>query len=387
VSGSFAGELLTTTHLADPQEWRTRAIAAGEATDDAVVAAARAVIAARASDEFTPFDGNLDGVDGLPDLLTSDEAIAPTRLEAYATCPHAYFVQRLLRVEPLEQPEDLLTISALDIGNFLHESLDELAKEGDLPEVGAPWTTAQRERLQHIALAKAEGFEERGVTGHPRLWAVEREQLLHDLVRILDDDDTVRALRGATVLASELAFGTGDEPPVEIPVPGGRVLMKGSADRVDESVDGTLVVIDLKTGSESSYKDIEKAGDRLVGGTKLQLPVYAHAARRQYGAKDVRAEYWFVRRGMKRIELPLEAVEAQYAETVGLLARSIRDGVFPARPPETPDFLWVRCPYCNPDGIGHGEARERWERKRRDTSLAEYVGLVEPAALEAGDDE
>lgn len=381
VSGSFAGELLATTALADGQEWRTRAIAAGLTLGDPVVNAGTTMVDARRSSAFTRFDGDLSGVDGLPDLLTAEVVIAPTTLESYASCPHAYFMQRLLRVQPLEQPEDILTIRPLDVGSFLHESMDELATEGPLPQHGAPWTTAQRARLQQIALNKARAFERRGLTGHPRLWAVQREQLLHDLVRILDDDDRVRAERGATVIASELTFGMRGAEPVDIPVPGGRIRMKGSADRVDRDINGALVVIDMKTGSDRTYKQIVGAEDPFVGATKLQLPVYAHAARAAFGAADVRAEYWFVRRDMKRIDLPLAAIETDYAATLAVLARSIRDGRFPNRPPEQPDFRWVQCPYCNPDGIGHGDARERWERKRQDAALFELVSLIEPGTV------
>lgn len=223
VSGSFAGELLTTSQLADEQEWRTRAIAAGDPTDDGAVRAAKTLSQARAGGTFTRYDGNLAGVRGLPDLLTSEMTVSPTALEAYATCPHAWFVQRLLGIEPLQQPEDIITIRAFDIGSFLHETLDELAKEAplELPQQGRPWTAAQRERLQQLAQRKAEEFEQRGLTGHPRLWAVEREQLLHDLVRILDDDDAERSSRGASVIASELEFGMHGFPPVEISVPWG----------------------------------------------------------------------------------------------------------------------------------------------------------------------
>ena len=32
------------------------------------------------------------------------EPVPPTALEAYAECPHAYFVRHLLRVGPVEQP-------------------------------------------------------------------------------------------------------------------------------------------------------------------------------------------------------------------------------------------------------------------------------------------
>ncbi len=42
----------------------------------------------------------------------------------------------------------------------------------------------------------------------------------------------------------------------------------------------------------------------------------------------------------------------------------------------------MQCGYCNPDGLGHGEARTRWERKRADPALKVYVALVEPEALD-----
>jgi hypothetical protein len=55
-------------------------------------------------------------------------------------------------------------------------------------------------------------------------------------------------------------------------------------------------------------------------------------------------------------------------------------GLFPPKAPDTADFAWVQCPYCNPDGIGHAENRERWERKRHDPVLRELVALVDPEA-------
>jgi hypothetical protein len=55
-------------------------------------------------------------------------------------------------------------------------------------------------------------------------------------------------------------------------------------------------------------------------------------------------------------------------------------GLFPHRPPA--DDGWgdrVPCAYCDPDGLGTGEHRDRWARKRTDPRLAAYVALVEPA--------
>ena len=52
------------------------------------------------------------------------------------------FVGRLLGVEPLEQPEEIITISPLDIGNLIHYSMDEFIRDraASLPTFGAPWT-------------------------------------------------------------------------------------------------------------------------------------------------------------------------------------------------------------------------------------------------------
>ena len=63
-------------------------------------------------------------------------------------------------------------------------------------------------------------------------------------------------------------------PPVAVEVPRGRVLMVGSADKVDQTRDGVLLVTDIKTGSARTFMVLND--DPVAAGTKLQLPVYAH---------------------------------------------------------------------------------------------------------------
>jgi hypothetical protein len=46
----------------------------------------------------------------------------------------------------------------------------------------------------------------------------------------------------------------------------------------------------------------------------------------------------------------------------------------------------VQCPYCNPDGIGHSENRERWEHKRADPVLRELITLIDPAGVPCDDE-
>jgi ATP-dependent helicase/nuclease subunit B len=385
-SPSYASSL-TTDPPATEQEWRVRAASARQDLHDPVVDNGVTMIQARASDPLTRFDGNLGGVDGLPDYTNGELTISPTGLETYADCPHQFFVKRLLKVEPIEQPEELVTISALDIGNLMHKTFEYLVKElaDDLPSYGEPWMPEHKQRLAEIAGAKAREFEAAGLTGHPRLWQRERVRILADLAWMLDDDSAWRDERVARVVASELSFGMNGAPPVEVRVPGGRVRLRGSADKIDQGKDGTLYVTDIKTGSMTSFKGLGEA-DPVLGGTKLQLPVYAHAARQQLDepTTPVEASYWFVRKDRgKRIPVPLTPiVEQTYAHALGVIVSSIAAGMFPPRPPDQPDYGYVKCAYCNPDGVGYGEARPRWERKRLDPALAAYVGLVEPDAFE-----
>ncbi|TDW78017.1 ATP-dependent helicase/DNAse subunit B [Kribbella pratensis] len=388
-SASYAGSLTKATMPATEQEWQTRAAAAGLWVQDGVLVRARELLRGRGSNAFTRFDGDLSGVSGLPEYAVEDRIASPTSLESYATCPHAYFVERLLQVEPLEAPEDLLVISPVQIGNLIHNSLDAFVTRlaGSLPTNGEPWTADQRQLLLAIGADLADQFEAEGLTGHPRLWQRERLRILGDLMVLLTDDDRWRAERSASVVASELRFGFDSERPVEIPVPSGRVLLRGSADKVDLGADGTIYVTDVKTGGFSRYEGIES--DPVAGGTKLQLPVYAYAARARLGepSTPVEASYWFVRRGGKRIPVPLTPeVEERYVDTLDVIVSSIAAGYFPPKAPEVPDFLWVQCPYCNPDGIGHSEVRARWDRKRHDPVLERLVRLIDPTALEAGDE-
>ncbi|MFK5634042.1 PD-(D/E)XK nuclease family protein [Ornithinimicrobium sp. LYQ103] len=388
-SPSFAGTLRTTMHPATEQEWRVRVHLAHVAPPDPVVAATQQLLQARRSTTtFSRFDGNLAGVAGLPDHGAGTTAVSPTALESYATCPHAYFLQRLLKVEPVEAPEEIITISASDLGTLVHEAMDalvtEAAERGELPGYAQPWTTDQRARLLELGEDLGAHYQAEGRTGHPRLWAREQQRVRMVLDRMLTDDDARRAELDAAVVASELAFGLGGTAPVRVGLADGRqVLLRGSADKVDRRRDGTLLVTDIKTGRKKSFKDINE-NDPVLGGTKLQLPAYALAARAAYGQEHtpVEALYWFTGRDTGRVQLPLTAaVMERYAETLAVLVDGITRGSFPQRAPETADYMYVTCWACNPDGLGHAAIRERWELLRATPELRDYTGLVEPDAL------
>jgi ATP-dependent helicase/nuclease subunit B len=382
---SFAYAVTHTEFPATEQEYRLRAGVA----DDPVVEAGSRVVRARRSHDFTRFDGNLAGVE-VPSPI--DEVVSSTRLESWAECPFAYFVNHLLHVEPVDDPARLLTISAWDRGSLVHEILqsfvdDVLARPAvDRPHPDRRWSAIDHARMRELAEGVCDDYEARGLTGRPVFWRRERAQILALADRFLTEDDAHRADDGTRPVAAELRFGYGDDGestgPVVLSLADGRDLrFRGSADRVDVGDDGTIHVVDYKTGRSDDFRQLgpENPDER---GTKLQLPVYGMAARQFVGRGDapVRAHYWFIseREGYRRIGYAVDdQVLARVGATLATIVEGIERGAFPARP-DASGTPWVTCPYCDPDGLGVADLRRDWERKRNHPAVAAYAGMAEP---------
>jgi ATP-dependent helicase/nuclease subunit B len=345
------------------------------------VARGRSLTTARASRDFTRYDGNLAtlGARLAPLGLTgTDRSVSPTRLELWAGCPHAYFVRHVLHIEPVERPEEVLQLSPLDRGSIIHEVLDRFLREG----AQAPWTDRDRTRLHEIADEECAGAVARGVTGRRLLWDRERRLMTAELDDFLTADGTYRSERHAETLATELAFGVADATmdAVEFALSDGRQLrLRGKADRVDRA-GHHLIVIDYKTGSHERYVGLGP-DNPVDNGHRLQLPVYAYAARAAFGAPEtpVEAAYWFVGRGENR--LIGYDVDAQVDEVFDATVRAIVDGIeagcFVANPPPPGPRPFVSCQYCDPDGLGTADRWRDWERKYAAPELDGYRALLE----------
>ena len=96
--------------------------------------------------------------------------------------------------------------------------------------------------------------------------------------------------------------------------------------RVDVAQDGRrAVVMDYKTGSSRQYRKMED--DPLMARKRLQLPVYALAVRETLlPDAALRAEYWFISAngGYIRVPVTLDAIEAQFRNTVQAIAGGVR---------------------------------------------------------------
>jgi RecB family exonuclease len=385
---SFAHAVRHRAFPATGQEHRLGAGARGAPLDGRAAQGA-AVIRARRSPAFTRFDGNLAGV-GVPSPL--DSVVSSTRLEGWAKCPFAYFVERLLEVAPIEDPAQQLEMSALVRGSLVHEVFEQFVSEvlarppERRPAPDQPWSADDHALIRRIAQQLCDDYEARGLTGRPVFWRRDRAQIVALADRFLFDDDARRRTARSRPLAAEHAFGFGDgAPPVELTLDDGRVLrFRGSADRIDATDDGGLVVLDYKTGRADDYRRLS-AENPDDGGTRLQLVVYAQAARAFTGRPDapVTSEYWFVsdRGGFARLGYAVDdRVLAHVTTTLGTIVAGIERGAFPAHPIESfPPY--VPCSYCDPDGMGVADLRRAWQAMRDDPEVAPYADLVEPRAV------
>ena len=44
-------------------------------------------------------------------------------------------------------------------------------------------------------------------------------------------------------------------------------------------------------------------------------------------------------------------------------------------------YLFVACPWCNPDGLGYGSLRDAYAKKRADAAMRRLLGVIDPGAL------
>ncbi len=357
-------------------------------TDPVLRAGLRARHERRAGD-FTRFDGLVHGLE----TPIGGRAVAPTSLEHYAACPRRYFFSDVLWLRADPRPEDVVRISRMDWGNVVHRVLERFIDEhvqlprADRIQPGQHWSDEHRARLDEIADEVFAEFEQRGLTGRELLWDLDRRAIRRDLHAFLDADDQYRATQGVVPERAELHFRPDDGTPVDLRLGDGRRLQfKGSADRVDQGHDGSLVVLDYKTGKSEDFQPIARQSDPTLRGTKLQLPIYGLAAQSRLGEGPVRAAYWFVsaREAFTQIAYPSGPEAGQrFRDAVTAIVDGIEAGAFPGRPGDEDTRFgrtWDNCKYCDFDAICPTDRDRAWDRVRPAPELAGYAALAEGEA-------
>ncbi|TAK65186.1 MAG: PD-(D/E)XK nuclease family protein [Dehalococcoidia bacterium] len=322
---------------------------------------ARAVVARRGrwSASLSAFDGVMEQDAALQaaarvSAFQPGRGVSPSALEMYATCPYRYFLRYTLRVEPAEEPETIDRISPLERGSLVHAILERF-----LRDLGRDDPPRQERRADHLrrlmAAARDEERmrEERGVTGRPMIWEMDRLQVEADLVRWYDmETDDAGGLRpGGFEVSFGATHGNGGprdtlsrDEPLELRAGGRTFAFRGRIDRLDwDDARTSFRVIDYKTGSSYS-----KQNSVFDGGRALQLPIYLHAASRALDIEPDRgvSEYFFVstKGGFKRKSITgrqLDDLREDFETVLETIADGVDGGMFAPSPDQS------TCRYCD----------------------------------------
>ena len=315
------------------QEWRLRHILAAEERtaalrEDAVLQRALAATRDRRDGVFSRFNGNLGAHAGT--IVDSDKALSPTRLEDWVTSPFSYFLKHVLKVNVLENVQLEVQISPQQRGILVHQVLEEYVRtitKDKLPP--------SPDRLTERADAAFAEYANPAWLSH--VWERNQAMIRQDLKRVFAEDDS-GAAEGWTYLAEEASFGpedTDSHPPVELILSDGSVArFRGKVDRIDRHADGTVKVIDYKTGKADKFKPLRN--HPTAEGTRYQLPVYGLFARTLAEPQStVAAEYWFISKAGDFAKIGYtvtDEVVEQLRTDAGVIMSALRNGIFPPRP-------------------------------------------------------
>ena len=216
-----------------------------------------------------------------------------TRLERFAQCPFAYFVQYGLHPERIEP----FRLNARDEGSFFHSAVHEfmLASMADLNVLDIP---AAEARMDAIADRLLDAMAADGPLGDTAVTLAERRRLkatARTCAGVLAEHMRESRFQPA---ALESDFGVEDGAAcLTINAASGQCTLEGRIDRIDEWLEGGyLRVIDYKRGGR------DPALDTVYHGLSLQLPVYLAAAMKKRGESSAGVYYFNLDEGIMNLQ-------------------------------------------------------------------------------------
>ncbi|MBU4397897.1 MAG: PD-(D/E)XK nuclease family protein, partial [Planctomycetes bacterium] len=381
--------LMGGTGLASGPEAESRGLAAS-AAGWRIAAGLKLLYSRQDRERFGPAEGVLRGTAARHELaseFSSQHTFAATELERYAYCPFRFFIERILKIEPVE---DLaLEFDVLSRGRVAHEVLSYFHKQVNL-RLGRPASPLELDSAEFDALVNE--AVQNSLPPEPSnpvdaaMREIDRRLVVEWMSRYREQVEKYDAQwKGFDTPPApelfEVAFGRGNEGPPSTDKPleflreGETIRVSGRIDRVDVGAvagRGVFVVLDYKTGGSIRVKP-----KSVKAGTTLQLPLYSLAAMELLLAdRDLlpwRAGYWYVRNGGYkprqalrmyfdddgRIELDQtwEELRAGLGDTVAELVHAMRRGCFPVCCAD--DRCTGRCPYGTVCRVNHVRSLEK----------------------------
>lgn len=256
----------------------------------------------RESEERTRSFGDLSDL-VLP-AVVGEQVFGATDLEAYASCPYRWFIEREIRPEPFEPDPDYLMM-----GTLVHDALETIyeAHPGEIPRPDTleSWLARLPKAIEDHAVQVGLGSDS---VSHASL---RRRAFL--LIETHLKRESTWEDPAYLPWRLEAGIGTRNSEIPAVPMDGWK--LKGKIDRIDLSPDsGTgapreAVVVDYKTGTVDGRSHHKAAKDRRV-----QVQLYLHALREIWGLNPVAGIYVPVRLGGEKSRGAFENDERVHAE-------------------------------------------------------------------------
>jgi len=312
---------------------------------------------ARWSSQLTAYDGLIAFAprDGFPtelaaeiarklDPVTAPWPISASRLAVFARCGFQYLLECVLRLEPVEEPEERRRLDPLERGSIFHEVAEDFLRERrDRGELPLRDSAERRRRLEQVADERLDALVKKSPPRFTALWEKERARFQATMREWFQRE--VESGHKAVPAHFELAFGVSHEAapgephlqePLSIDLGEGRTLrVSGKIDRIDRRPDGTLVLRDYKTGRAP-----RDDGGLFRGGRQLQIPFYILAAARIFPETPVVEAFLDYVDGGRQVGLDPALVRSEsFRALLRGLVDAIGKGVFVQEP--------TACEWCD----------------------------------------
>lgn len=181
-----------------------------------------------------------------PPVSARPRKLSASAIDALIRDPYIIFAKYILKLKPLEDLNPDLT--AADYGNIIHEILDNFNKK-------YPTVYPQNAKEELLRIGEIY-FNENEIALETRaFWWPKFEKVVEWLIK------QERSYREAILRTHSEIEGS-----MEIDAPAGKFIITAKADRVDETKDGKINIIDYKTGQARSKKEVQT-------GYAPQLPI------------------------------------------------------------------------------------------------------------------
>lgn len=200
-------------------------------------------------------------------------SLSVSRLERYAQCPFAYYIQYGLKAKDRK----IYEFTAPDLGSFMHEILDEFTNE--IKEKDLKWSDLSKENCRNIINSLVDNQvknNKSSILNSSKRYSYFTDRFKRILTKSVMVISEQMKRSDFEIYKNELAFGfSKDMNSIKLDLPSGESFyLNGRIDRVDKlNLDGEtyLRIIDYKTGSKKF--DLNK----FYNGLQMQLLVYLDA--------------------------------------------------------------------------------------------------------------